>query len=114
MMSSLWRRNIRELAQGTPPDVASVSRHETNRRARLGHLSADRIEDRAGAVRARLPARQLNPDIGQPEALGDASLRRYIAIRSHAAVVHPHAAIHQDDIEIGLNIVQLKNCLAVL
>src|SRR5215467_4562672 len=98
MMSSLWRRNIRELAQGTPPDVASVSRHETNRRARLGHLSADRIEDVACAVRARLTTRELGPDIRQPEALGDPSLRRYIAIRGHAAVVHAHAAIHLDDV----------------
>src|SRR5690348_15653628 len=92
----------------------SVCRHKTNRRIRFSYLSRDRIEDRAGAICARLSTRELNPDIRQPEALSDSSLARHGAIRGNAAVMHAHAAVHEDRVQIGESITQLKNCLSVL
>ena len=92
----------------------SVCRRKTHRRIRFRYLSPDRIEDCAGAIRRRLSTRELNPDIGQSETIGDSSLGRYGAIRGNAAVVHAHAAVHKVRVEVGLRIIQLKNCLTVL
>src|SRR5215471_18307770 len=120
MTYSPWRDSVRGVHEWPPArsrlrhDTDSVCRRKTHRRIRFRYLSPDRIENRARAIRRRLSARELNPDVGQPETLGDSPLRRYGAIRGHAAVMHAHAAVHEDRIEIGLSIVQLKNCLTVL
>src|SRR5258707_5713039 len=92
-------------------DTNSVCRGKTHRRIRLRYLSPDRIENRAGAICRRLSTRELNPDVGQPETLGDSSLGRHNAIRGDATVMHAHAAVHKDGVEIGLSVIQLKNCL---
>src|SRR5262249_57613199 len=103
---------------GRPPEVArhdtdSVCRHKTHRRIRFRYLSPDRIEDRAGAIRRRLSTRELNPDVGQPETLGDSSLGRHNTIRGDAAVMYAHAAVHKDRVEIGLSVIQLGDPLTV-
>src|SRR5262245_57253597 len=95
-------------------DTNSVCRAKTHWRIRLRYLSPDRIEDRAGAIRRRLSARELNPDVGQPETLGDSSLGRHNAIRGDAAVMYAHAAVHEDRVEIGLSVIQLEYRLTVL
>src|SRR2546421_3247814 len=86
-------------------DINSVFRHKTHRRIRLGYLSRDRIEDCASAICRRLPARELNPDVGQPETIGDPPLWRHDAVRGYAAVVHAHAAVHEDRVKVGLSII---------
>src|SRR6516165_6330689 len=92
----------------------SVCRRKTRRWIRFSHLFANRVKNSAGAIRSRLSTRELDPDVGQPETVSDSALGRYNAIRGHAAVMHAHAAVHEDRVEIGLSIVQLKNCLTVL
>src|SRR5262249_34804856 len=81
---------------------------------RFRYLSPDRIEDCASAIRRRLSARELNPDVCQPETIGDSAFGRPPPLRGHATVMHAHAAVHKDSVEIGLSIIQLKNCLTVL
>ena len=92
----------------------SVCRRKTRRWIRFSHLFANRVKNSADAIRSRLSTRELNPDVGQPETVSDSALGRYNAIRGHAAVMHAHAAVHEDRVEIGLSSIQLKNCLAVL
>src|SRR5215471_19199698 len=82
-------------------DTNSVCRGQTHRRIRLRYLSPDRVENRAGAIRSGLSTRELNPDIGQPQTLGGSPLGRYGAIRRNAAVMHAHAAVPKDRVEIG-------------
>src|SRR5260370_26032999 len=65
-------------------------------------------------MRGGLSRREFNPDVGQPETIGDTPLGRHSAIRGNAAVMDAHAAVHKDRVEIGLSIIQLKNCLTVL
>src|SRR5262249_58650599 len=74
----------------------------------------NRVKNNAGAIRSRLLTRELNPDVGQPKTVSDSSLGRNNAIRGNAAVMHAHAAVHKDRAEIGLSIIQLKNCLTLL
>jgi len=92
----------------------SVCRRKTRQWIRFSHLFANRVKNSAGAIRSRLSTRELDPDVGQPETVSDSALGRYNAIRGHAAVMHAHAAVHEDRVEIGLSSIQLKNCLAVL
>src|SRR6516165_1488992 len=119
MTYSPWRDSVRGVYEWLPArsrlrhDTDSVCRRKTHRRIRFRYLSPDRIEDRAGAIRSGLSTRELNPDVGQPETLGDPSLGRHIAIRGDAAVMHPHAAVHEDRVEIRLSVIELKNCLTV-
>src|SRR5262249_59558879 len=87
-------------------DTKSVCRRKTHRRIRLRYLSPDRVENRAGAIRSGLSTREFNPDVGQPETLGDSPLGRYGAIRGDAAVMHAHASVHKDVCEIGFCVTQ--------
>ena len=95
-------------------DTNSVCRGKTHRRIRLRYLSPDRVENRAGAIRSGLSTRELNPDVGQPQTIGDSPLGRDGAIRRNAAVMHAHAAVHKDRVEIGLSVIQLEYRLTVL
>src|SRR5215472_15286623 len=92
----------------------SVCRRKTHRRIWFSHLFANRVKNSAGAIRSRLLTREFNPDVGQPKTVSDSSLGRHNAIRGNAAVMHAHTAVHKDCVEIGLSIIQLKNCLTVL
>src|SRR6516164_5505443 len=119
MTYSPWRDSVRGVHEWPPArsrlrhDTDSVCRRKTHRRIRFRYLSPDRIEDCAGAVRRWLSARELNPEIGQPEAIGDSPFGRDGAIRGNAAVMHAHAAVHKDRVEIGLSVIQLEYRLTV-
>src|SRR6516164_7311035 len=104
---------------GHSPEVTSemtdsVCGRKTHRGIRFSHLFANRVKNSADAIRSRLSTRELNPDVGQPETVSDSPLGRYNAIRGNAAVMNAHAAVHKDRVEIGLSIIQLKNCLTLL
>src|SRR6516164_11475810 len=120
MTYSPWRDSVRGVYEWLPArsrlrhDTDSVCRRKAHRRIRFRHLSPDRIEDCAGTIRRRLLTRELNPEVGQPKTIGHTPLGRHNAIRGNAAVMHAHAAVHKDRVEIGLSIIQLKNCLTLL
>src|SRR6516164_9822136 len=113
-MLSRWGEHVMPERRRVRHDTNSVCRGKTHRRIRLRYLSPDRVENRAGAIRSGLSTRQFNPDVGQPETLGDSPLGRYGAIRGDAAVMHAHAAVHKDGVEIGLSVIQLEYRLTVL
>src|SRR6516164_3306558 len=113
-MLSRWGEHVMPERRRVRHDTNSVCRGKTHRRIRLRYLSPHRVENRAGAIRSGLSTRELNPDVGQPETLGDSPLGRYGAIRRNAAVMHAHAAVHKDGVEIGLSVIQLEYRLTVL
>src|SRR5262249_12610508 len=120
MTCSPLRDSIRGVHESPPArsrvrhDTNSVCRGKTHQRIRLRYLSPDPVENRAGAIRSGLSTRELNPDVGQPETLGDSPLGRYGAIRRNAAVMHAHAAVHKDRVEIGFDVIKLEYRLTVL
>src|SRR6516164_4143812 len=113
-MLSRWGEHVMPERRRVRHDTNSVCRGKTHRRIRLRYLSPHRVENRAGAIRSGLSTRELNPDVGQPKTLSDSPLGRYGAIWRNAAVMHAHAAVHKDGVEIGLSVIQLEYRLTVL
>ena len=95
-------------------DDRSICRRETHRRIWFTHLFINRVESGAGAIRSRLSTRELNPDVRQPKTVSDSPLGRHGTSRGDTAVVHAHAAVHQNRVQIGLSIIQLKDCVGLL
>src|SRR6476619_249542 len=86
---------------------------KTYRRTRLGYGSGDLVKGGAGALSAGLSTCQFNPEICESEAVGDAALRRNLPVQCDPAIVHTHASIDQNDVEVGLGVAQLRHRLAV-
>ena len=94
-------------------DILLRSIGETHRRIGFRDRPINLVEWTPGAIGTWPAAREFDPDVGQPEALRDSALRRYFAIRADAAVMHAHAAIDEDHIEIGLRVAEHERCLAI-
>src|SRR5262249_19757904 len=85
---------------------------EAYRRVGFGNRPIDLVERNPGAIGAWPATREFDPDVGQPQTLRNSALRRYFAI-GDAAVMHTHAAINEDHVEIGLRVAQHQGGLAV-
>src|SRR6266481_9143960 len=96
-MTNSFRKSLRRLLRSSE----LVPCRQADRRTWLRDRPADRIEGRARAACAGAATSQLDPQIGQPQAVRDPTLRRHVAVLAYATVVEAHAAVEQDHVDIG-------------